>query len=107
MKAYQHELEARAVDGFRPSTITHIESVLSSIGYKLDRSMDCRHVARYLTGPRAGQTHPCISTGIKEIDTGLSFANYTARRDSNFEKLQSLRFSGELFAVVRGAILEI
>lgn len=48
---------------------------------------------------RAGESYPCCTTGIDEIDTGLSFANCDARRDTNFRALQELRASGELFAV--------
>jgi hypothetical protein len=103
----ERELEARAADGLYPSTIKHISSVLALIGYKLDRSDDCRHTARYMTGPRAGESYPCITTGLTEIDTGARYAHFASRRDANFERLQELRRAGTLFAVVRGAILDL
>jgi hypothetical protein len=103
----ERELSARAADGLYPSTIKHIASVLASIGYKLDRRDDCRSNSRYMTGPRAGESYPCISTGFTEIDTGARYAHFASRRDSNFEQLQELRRSGTLFAVIRGAILEL
>jgi hypothetical protein len=46
-------------------------------------------------------------TGVREIDSGLSFAHVDARRDENFRALQQLRFEGSLFAVVRGTLFEI
>ena len=80
---------------------------LRAMGYCMDRTMDCASVATWRTGPGAGESYPCISTGLREIDTGLSAFNVDARRDANFAALQALRFSGELFAIVRGSILEI
>lgn len=93
--------------GARPRTVKELDSALRAIGYRLDRSMDCRSMARIMTGERAGFSYPCISTGINEAGTGLRFCNVDARRDANFERLQAMRVSGEFFAVVRGAILEI
>ncbi|MTJ93930.1 MAG: hypothetical protein F8N36_13890 [Desulfovibrio sp.] len=101
------EIAARAVRGQSPSTISHIASTLASIGYELDRSMDCRSFSRWMTGPRAGHSYPCITTGIRETDTKLSFCNVDARRDEKFNTLQNLRRSGNLFAVTRGAILDL
>lgn len=101
------EIEARAKLGLFPRTVKQINESLSLLGYKLDRSKDCKSVAKIIAGERAGNTYPCMTTGICEIDTGLSFANVNARRDQNFKTLQAMRSEGTLFAVVNGSILEV
>lgn len=92
---------------FAPSTLSVISERLAALGYELDRALDCRGMARIMTGEHAGLSYPCCTTGIKEADTGLSFANADARRDDNFRALQDLRGSEELYAVTRGAILDL
>lgn len=99
------ELAARALEGWSPLTVVQIEERLAGLGYRLDRQMDCRCLARTMTGPRAGTSYPCITTSVRERDTGLSAFNADARRDDNFRRFQTMR--DELFAVVNGAILEI
>jgi hypothetical protein len=59
-----------------------------------------------MTGPRAGESYPCVTTGVSETDTGLSAFHVHARRDANFDKLQEMRLSGKLFAVSASALLE-
>ena len=104
----EREIANRAARGLRPSTIAYIRDRLAAIGYKMDRSMDCFSNTRHMTGDFAGQSYPAITTDIAELDTGISFAHYKdARRDANFRELQRLRYEGELFAVVRGRILEL
>jgi hypothetical protein len=105
--ALDRELAWRRQRGQSPVTVQAIAQALTALGYKLDRSMDCRGHSRYLTGERAGESYPCMTTGIQEADTGLGAFQATARRDANFRKLQALRYNGELFAVVRGYLLEI
>lgn len=107
MDNLKNELARRAADGREPVTVAYIGARLAELGYKLDRSGDCRHVARYVTGEHAGESYPAISTTIREIDSGLTFANVNARRDANFRTLQNHRIAGDLFAVVNGSILEI
>lgn len=77
----------------------------AALGYTVDRSLDCRSVARYLTGPMAGECYLSCTTSVKEADTGLSAFNYTARRDANFRKMQTLR--REIAALSHGALLEV
>lgn len=101
------EIAARTAIGLRPTTLRHIQAELDRLGYRLDRSGDCAGVATWQLGPHAGRSYPCVTARIVEKDTGLSFAHENAKRDAHFETLQSLRFSGELFAVNRGAIFEI
>ena len=105
--ALADELAARAAEGRHPVTLTAIKRQLRDLGYALDRSLDCRGMARIMTGPRAGQSYPSVSTGIKEADTGLSAFNVEARRDANFMALQKLRFEIGLYAILNGAILEL
>ena len=107
MDNLEKEIADRIAQGNAPMTLSAIKEELRAIGYCLDRTMDCRSNAKWMTGDRAGETYPCITTGIKESDSGLSFANGNARRDDNFRKLQDMRFSGKYYAVVNNAIFEI
>ena len=66
--------------------------------------MDCRSVARYMTGVRSGESYPCNSLYPVQIDNGLSFANVDARRDANFDALREIR--NMHFAVHCGCIFE-
>lgn len=99
------ELDHRAKVGQYPLTVRQIEVVLNGLGYTLDRSKDCPHVARWQDG--SGRTYPAISTGINHIKTGLAACDVAAPRDDSFHKLQVLRLAGDLFAVVQGAIFEV
>ena len=85
-------------------TVAGMDHRFRELGYTLDRSEDCRCMAKYMTGPYAGYSHPCISCGVKEVDTGRSAFHFESRRDANFRSMQRLR--QEVFAVTRGAILE-
>ena len=107
MTNLENELAWRASKGLYPVTIQTINERLKALGYRLDRSMDCRSLSRYMTGERAGKSYPCVSTYQVEIDTGLSAYNVDSRRDDNHKALQALRMSGECFAVSCGAILEL
>jgi len=107
MDNLNRELARRAAWGLKPLTLQGLAARLASIGYKLDRSGDCPQVVRYVAGPHAGESYPAIISSIREVDTGLSFANVNARRDGNFRTLQEWRSTGELFAVVRGHIFEV
>lgn len=103
----KEELEFRASKGQFPVKLESMKVFLKSIGYRLDRSADCRSISRWMSGPRAGKSYPACTTGVVEIDTRLSFAHVNARRDANFRSLQEARFSGDLFAVVGNYVLEI
>lgn len=100
------ELAARASDGMRPVSVAVINDTLARLGYRLERSLDCRSENRYMSGARAGLSYPAINAGVVEADTRMSAFHYQARRDANFAALQALRRSGELFALSRGRILE-
>lgn len=101
------ELAARAAEGWHPVTLSQIKRQLRDLGYALDRDLDCRSMARIMTGPRAGQTYPTLSTGIKEADTGRSAFHVNVRRDTRFRTLQKLRFEVGLYTVLKGAILDL
>jgi hypothetical protein len=103
----QSELDRRAARGQLPTTIRELSRRLSQLGYKLNRDGDCKGAPRWMTGDAAGSSYPGVSLDVVEADTGIGFANVNARRDSNFKELQRIRYTGELFAIVRGRILEI
>lgn len=99
------EIEWRESIGQERLTVSEFTARFAALGYRLDRSMDCRSMARYMDGERAGASYPACDTGLKESDSGLSAWNCQARRDARFQAMQELR--GQVFAVTRGAILEI
>lgn len=102
----QAEIDYRASLGMRPRTVREIDETLRAIGYRLDRRADCAAPARYMDGPRAGESYPCVTTGVCEVDTGLSAYHVDARRDAKFDELQRLRRDG-LYAVVPRGILDV
>lgn len=97
--------QAALANGMKILTVKELQARFEALGYKLDRSMDCRSTARFMSGEYAGKSYPCITTGLKEKDTGMSAFHYQARRDSNFKAMQKLR--GEVCAITRGALLEV
>lgn len=100
------ELAYRAAKGMHPLPVKVFCERFAALGYRIDRSDDCRSNARYMTGERAGESYPCCTTGIVEADTGLRAFNRDARRDERFAAMQALR--GEVFAVLpSGHILEV
>jgi hypothetical protein len=101
MKSLEIEIQYRLSIGYQKLSVKAFRARFLDLGYDLDRSLDCRSVARYLHDDR---TYPACIVYPIERDTRLSFANTRARRDSNFDKLQAMRL--EIFAVSRGAILE-
>lgn len=107
MNHLQLELARRAKVGQFPVTIASIESQLNTLGYTLERSMDCFSTNRYMTGEHAGESYPAINTRVKEIGTGILYGNIDARKDKNSEALRKLIKEGSLFAVTKSCILEI
>lgn len=97
--------QAALANGMQILTVKEFSARFAALGYKLDRSMDCRSNARFMTGEYAGEVYPCVTTDIREIDTGMSAFHYQARRDENFKAMQKLR--GEICAITRGALLEV
>ncbi|HRA49109.1 MAG TPA: hypothetical protein PK819_13645, partial [Thermomicrobiales bacterium] len=58
----QDELKYRASIGQTPVTLATIEAALMELGYQLDRMLDCRGLARWMSGPRAGKSYPVLTT---------------------------------------------
>lgn len=105
MDALQAEIEYRRSIGCEVVSVAEMARRFEALGYRLDRSMDCRSAARYMTGPRAGQSYPACSTGVVEADTGLRAWNVDARRDDRYRAMQQLR--QDVCAISRGALLEV
>lgn len=104
--ALENEVAARALDSdMRQLSIAQLDTELARLGYRRDRSMHCASIARWMTGPRAGKSYPCVTFGVVEADTGLSAFNVNARRDDQFKALQQLRQYA--YSVSRGAIIEV
>lgn len=72
-------------------TLSQFEAKLRAIGYRLNRSLDCKGVARYMTGERAGQTYPSCNMYPVQVDDSRSWCHVDARRDVNFEELKRIR----------------
>ena len=105
--AVKREVDRRKARGYQPRTVKGMDRILAMIGYRMDRSSDCHGVNCYMTGDLAGESYPAVNAYVVEIDTGLSFAHVNSRKDGNFEALQRMRRNEELYAVVRGRILEV
>lgn len=105
MGQLKRELQWRAARGEFPLRVSELCARFAALGYRIDRSDDCRGNALHMTGERAGETYPCCTTGVVEADTGRSAFHREARRDERFQVMQELR--GRVFAVTRsGHILE-
>lgn len=101
------EVRARTARGFPPKTIAQIRKEILEIGYRIDRRLDAMGKTRILTGERAGESYPCITTGIVEADTGRSAFHFAARRDANFARLQDMRLNESHYAIVKGSIFDL
>ncbi len=97
----QVEVESRTARGAELLSVEAFAARFAALGYRLDRSLDCRSTAQWL---ESGRTYPACSVYLVEADTGMSAFHYQARRDSRFDAMQALR--DQVFAVSRGAILE-
>lgn len=97
--------QAAKSNGMQILTVKEFGQRFLELGYKLDRTMDCRGLARWMTGEYAGESYPVITTSVKEIDTGMSAFHYQARRDDNFKAMQKLR--GEICAITKNCLLEV
>lgn len=98
------EIESRKQNGCEQVTVAEMDRRYRALGYRLDRELDCRSMAKIMTGTGAGRTYPCITTSVKEIDTGRSAFNSESRRDENYRAMQHMR--QWVFAATQGAILE-
>lgn len=100
------EVSAMIAAGARHVTVAQLAGEFLALGYRIDRTADCHCRARTMTGPRAGTSFACCTTGLREADTGRSAWHFEARRDAAFKRMQALRL--EVFATLRnGAILTV
>jgi hypothetical protein len=104
-KQLADEVASRLAMGYTQITMNELSQRLRNIGYRLDRSMDCKSVARWMTGARAGETYPVNSVYTRQIDDGKSACHFEARRDANFDVWVRLR--NEVFCVSGGNLVEI
>jgi len=95
------EIASRLRQGWTQVTVKEFTARYEALGYRLDRSHDCRCTARYLDD---GRTYPCCTAYPVNITNGRSAWNED-KGSADFAGLQKLR--GEIFAVSRGAILEV
>jgi hypothetical protein len=100
----QQEIARREAAGCERLSVAGMAERFARLGYRLDRSLDCHGVARLTTTGGESLSYPCVTTGVKESDSGLSAFNVGARRDDTFRAMQELRQT--VYAVSRGAILE-
>jgi hypothetical protein len=100
----QQEIARREAAGCERLSVAAMAERFARLGYRLDRSLDCHGMARITTNDGESASYPCVTTGVKERDTGLSAFNVDARRDDTFRAMQELRQT--VYAVTRGAILE-
>lgn len=82
--ALNAELEAGAI----VVTLDQMKAELARHGYKLDRSMDCRCMAKIMTGPLAGTSFKACSMKIRDIATGLSASHCEGRRDDTYTAMR-------------------
>lgn len=83
-------------------SVAELDRRLESLGYKRDMSTSCIGPVRCLN---SGVVYTGINYNVVEIDTGMSFAHYQARRDARFRELQEMR--QRVFCVVNGRILSV
>lgn len=93
------EVASRLDMGCRQLTKAGIVQELAALGYQLDLHTACTGTATDCT---SGRTYPCITNGVREIDTKMSAFHFEARRDDKFKALQQLRL--DVFAVVGGKV---
>lgn len=92
-------------NGYRFVSMEELTQILDGLGYTTQADMSCTGTSRFLTGPLQGIAYTEKTLSVIEKDTGLSFANVGARRDSKFKELQELR--AEVFSVAAGKIVSL
>lgn len=102
--ALENEVAYRLKIGMVKVTLMELEAKIRALGYRFNRDMDCKSLARYISGERAGQSYPSHALKPVQVDNGMSWAHIDSRRDANFDALKLLRDSH--FAVSGGHICE-
>jgi len=106
-EAVNVEVAHLLASGSRQVDLKTFDQELRTIGYRLDRGMDCTSLNRYMTGERAGQSYPAVNMYPVQVSDGVSAFHVDSRRDANFQRLQEMRLNDELFALHRGRIYKI
>ena len=97
------EIAAMLECGMVQVSLAQYSADILQLGFRLDRTMDCRCMARDMASDR---TFPAITSCARQISTGAGFANTAAdRTDPNWRKFMDYRNSH--FAVVRNAIFTV
>lgn len=108
MRTAQDEAVALMAEGSKQITLAELRGMLGRLGYRLGQLDGETYRAKWMTGPRAGESYPAVCEPmITEADSGLSAFHHAARRDDRFQQLQRLRFEGGFFVINRGRILQI
>lgn len=97
--ALDAEIEAGAV----LVTLNEMKAELARHGYSLDRSMDCRCMARIMTGPLAGTSFKACSMRIRETDTRRSASHFEGRRDAAYDAMR--KFARNAYVILPGGYL--
>lgn len=106
MNRLEQEIAYRLAAGHRLLTVKQFAAEFAALGYRLNRKMDCRGIARYISGDRKDTSYPVCTPGLTELATGLSAFHFQGGRGKNFQRMQKLR--NEIFAVTaKGDILEV
>lgn len=103
MNSLQIEIAEMIQGGMQQVTLRQYAADILQLGFRLDRAMDCRCMARDMAN---GRTFPAITSCARQISTGAGFANTAAdRTDPNWRKFMEYRKSH--FAVVRNTIFTV
>lgn len=96
------EIESSLHAGMRQVTLRELDAELKALGYQRALDMRASCIAKNMD---TGNTYPCVTYGVSEVDTGMSAFHVNARRDERFKALQELR--RWTFVVQRGAIVGV
>jgi hypothetical protein len=90
-ESIEKEIAFREKLGLIKVPFAQLKAMIREIGYRFDPDMACKSLARYMTGERAGESYPSNSLKPVQLDDGLSFSHFEARRDENFKRLTEIR----------------
>ena len=97
----QSAIEESARRDARPMSREQFVQAFAQLGYRIDFGMKADSLARYMTGPHAGDCYPVRTFGVREADTGRSAFHYESRRDGRFAAMQALRLRAYYLAAGR------
>ena len=88
--------------GMKQVTVAQYDADIRAFGFNLDRSMDCRSMARCLS---TGRAYASTTSCARQIRTGAGFANTACDRDEGWRRFMEYR--KDHFAIVRGSIFTV